>query len=258
MFDADDEESAQAAAFHAISGEENWKKTMAHIQNMSTKNNTGGWQMDGDEGKSFTNGMPKPKIPETANTKVLESRTTILPLSEYDGGAVTPVPLQQIAVRKFRITGKSPNPVWYYQECVQKMRNTEITWQLRTKVRDLFVSHTVAELSCDGRHEMPYDRLREMARVQWNELEEPMKALWYHRAATQPDMWMRDAKTSDVNANIPAGINPQVFETEHAIRAMLLTWHGNWGEEEEMMIAAVERHKDNEEIYVDVKNISYW
>ena len=177
LFDADDEESAQEAAFHAISGEENWKKTMPHMQNMSTKNNTGDWQMDGDQGKSFTNGMPKPNIPETAATKVLESKTIILPLSEYDGGAVTPVPVQQIAVRKFRITGKSPNPVWYYQECVQKMRSTEITWQLRTKVRDLFVSHTVAELSCDGRHEMPYDRLREMARVQWNELEEPMKAL---------------------------------------------------------------------------------
>ena len=69
---------------------------------------------------------------------------------------------------------------------------------------------------------------------------------------------MRDPKTSDVNANIPAGINPQLFETEHAIRAMLLTWHGNGGEEEEMMIAAVEHHTDNEEIYVDVKNISYW
>ena len=83
LFDADDEEIAQGPFFHAIRGEENWKKTMALMQNMSTKNNTGGWQMDGDEGNSFTNGMPKPKIPETANTEVLDSGTTILPVSEY-------------------------------------------------------------------------------------------------------------------------------------------------------------------------------
>ena len=125
------------------------------------------------------------------------------------------------------------------------------------KTRDCFTSFTIQQLSADGRHEMPYERLRDMAREHWNELEEPQKAMWYVRVKANPDFMIPD-KTSDQNEKFPAGIDPDLIGHSHKFRAKLLTWHGSWGQDQDLMIAASNRHEDTAEIYVDIKKMSYW
>ena len=125
------------------------------------------------------------------------------------------------------------------------------------KTRDCFTSFTIQQLSADGRHEMPYKRLRDMAREHWSELEEPQKAMWYVRVKQFPDFMIPD-KTSDQNEKFPAGIDPDLIGHSHKFRAMLLTWHGSWGQDQDLMIAASNRHEDTAEIYVDIKKMSYW
>lgn len=231
---------------------------MFDLQHMSMKRSRESWQMDGDQGKTFTNGMTKPVLPPCGSSNAGIYKDPLLPVVDAITGVVAAVPLASIPVKKFRIVSKQQTPVWFEQDMIQKYRCADIPWTIKTKMRDLYVSYTVSVLSADDMHEMPYDRLREMARQKWNESEEPMKALWWHRATTQPEYWKRDPTTPGLKAHIPAGINPKLFETEHQIRAMLLTWHGNWGEHEDGVTKATTIYTTHEDVFQDIRGLPYW
>jgi hypothetical protein len=170
------------------------------------------------------------------------------PIQATSANSVLPVGIDAevdaMLFKTHKITSKTRPPSWWYRLGVDLLKSIEpVNWTLARKAIDYHQSWCLQRLYGDMETVglIPYSQKRSIVQEEWKKLQEGEKANWKYAASQNRSLFPLPLQDDELQGcrPLPVGVTASTISEGTKTTGMLLTWHGDWGMQDEKVQEAV-------------------